>query len=146
MRHASSIKLAFPYQTFSFYWFDEGRATHCLSLNNVIIQQKLDVIHCRQDVGVLQTHHILASQMAVTLFHHSFSFLFPSSLGCEDIKWNLLCIPLFQRSRDRLFCARKLVPSDSFALWFLFLLGKLKFYFCPALHMILGKSSGLQIC
>lgn len=46
MRHASSIKPAFPYPAFSFYWFDEGRATHCLSLNNMIIQQKLDVINC----------------------------------------------------------------------------------------------------
>lgn len=32
---------------------------------------------------------------------------------CEDIKWSFLCTPLFQRSRDRLFCDRKPVPSDS---------------------------------
>lgn len=54
-QYSETCKLnqTFPYHTFSFYWFDEGRATHCLSLNNVIIQQKLDVIHWWQDVDVL---------------------------------------------------------------------------------------------
>lgn len=143
MRHASSVKLAFPYQTFSFYWFDEGRATHCLSLNNVIIQQKLDVIHCRQDVDVLWTHHILVSQMALTVFHHSSRF---PLLYHVKISNGISSVHLFKGpDRDSFVIGSWCLLTQSFALWLFFLLGKLKFCYCPTFHTILGKSSGSQI-
>ena len=46
-----------PHLNLLLKWFDEGGAPHRLGLNNVVIKQYLDLIHCREDRHSLKCEH-----------------------------------------------------------------------------------------